>query len=62
MDNQDPRLQSLLPKQREKIDELERENMRLKGLTDTLSKRICELEDKQRVIDSAIIDIPIVPF
>jgi small-conductance mechanosensitive channel len=53
------RLQELTLKQQERINELQRDNRRLKTLTHTLGNRVYELEDKQRVIDSACIDIPI---
>ncbi len=53
------RLQGLTLKHQERINDLRRDNRRLKTLTHTLGNRIYELEDKQRVIDSACIDIPI---
>jgi hypothetical protein len=53
------RLQDLTLKQQERINGLKRDNRSLKTLTHTLGNRIYELEDKQRVIDSACIDIPI---
>ena len=54
MDNQGDHIQFLLQNQREKIKALQRENMRLKILADTLRNRINELKGKQKVIDSAI--------
>ncbi len=59
MDDIIDRLQGLAHKQQERINGLKRDNRRLKTLTHTLGNRIYELEDKQRVIDSACIDIPI---
>ena len=53
------RLYQLTLKQQEQINELRRENRSLETLTHTLGNRIYELEDKQRVIDSAIADVPI---
>lgn len=53
------RLQGLTDKQQERINYLRRDNRRLKTLTHTLGNRVYELEDKQRVIESACIDIPI---
>ncbi len=53
------RLQGLTRRQQDRINELQRENRRLNTLTHTLGNRIYELEGKQRVIDSACIDVPI---
>ena len=59
MNEQIRRLEALTAEQRELIKELERENRRLKTLTQTLGHRIRDLEETKLMIDREIAEIPI---
>ena len=53
------RLEALVSEQRNLIKELERENRRLKTLTQTMRHRIQELEETSVMIDREVAEIPI---
>lgn len=59
MNEQVEGLVALTREQRELINELENENLRLKTLTQTLSNRIQELEQQHILIDREMAEIPI---
>jgi len=53
------RLEALVSEQRNLIKELERENRRLKTLTQTMGHRIQDLEETSVMIDREVAEIPI---
>ena len=53
------RLEALVSEQRNLIKELERENRRLKTLTQTMGHRIQDLEETSVMIDREAAEIPI---